>query len=522
MKTRRIIWADDEIELLKPHIIFLQEHGYDVTAVTNGNDAVELVRKHRFDVVLLDEMMAGMDGLTALLEIKAHDPLLPCVLITKSEEESLMEEAIGRKIDDYLTKPVNPSQILLACKKLIDAKSIAEQKLAQKYISQLQDYSSRLAQDPDWTDFTDIYVSITEIELELDKHPDLGLNQTLEDQKAELNVAFAQYVESSYPGWVKGENPPLLSPNIVREYVIPRLLEKSEKVLFLVIDCLRLDQWMVLESQLREYFHIKRDTYYSILPTATPYSRNSIFAGMYPADIEKSYPELWARGTADETSTNRYERQFLDRQLEINGVRLKPEHKYIKVMDSEESESVARRIKSLQNLPFVSMVWNFIDILGHTRSSSDILKEIVPDEAAYRSVVGVWFKHSPLLRILKAWAENGGTVVLTTDHGAIRGRRSAKVHSDRDASHGLRYKSGRNLRADEKQAIFIADPASYRLPQGNMNSNYILAREDYYFVYPTNYNKYAQLYHDGFQHGGVTMEEMILPVVILESRKSGR
>ncbi|MBL7032809.1 MAG: response regulator [Candidatus Delongbacteria bacterium] len=522
MRTRRIIWADDEIELLKPHIIFLQEHGYDVTAVTNGNDAVELVRKHRFDVVLLDEMMAGMDGLTALLEIKAHDPLLPCVLITKSEEESLMEEAIGRKIDDYLTKPVNPSQILLACKKLIDTKTIAEQKLAQKYIGKLQDYSAMLAKNPGWRDFIKIYVSITEIELELDKHPDLGLNQTLDEQKAEMNVAFAQYVENNYPLWARGESPPPLSPNLVREWVIPQLRDTSEKLLFLVIDCLRLDHWLVLEKQLQEYFHIKRDYYYSILPTATPYSRNAIFAGMYPADIEQSYPDLWARGTNDESSSNRYERQFLDRQLEINGVRLKPEHKYIKVMDSEESENVARRIKTFMNLPFVSMVWNFIDILGHSRSSSDVLKEIVPDEAAYRSVIGVWFKHSTLLRILKTWAENGGTVIVTTDHGSIRGRRSARVHSDKDASTGLRFKSGRNLRVDEKQAIYLRDPALYRLPKGGVNSSYILAKEDYYFVYPTNYNKYAQLYHDGFQHGGVTMEEMILPVAIMESRKSGR
>ncbi len=522
MKPRRIIWADDEIELLKPHIIFLQEHGYEVMAVTNGNDAVELVRNHRFDVVLLDEMMAGMDGLTALLEIKAHDPLLPCVLITKSEEESLMEEAIGRKIDDYLTKPVNPSQILLACKKLIDAKTIAEQKLAQEYIRKLQDFSDILAQEPTWRDFIDIYVSITEIELELDRHPDLGLNQTLADQKAEFNVTFANYIERNYPRWTRGEDAPPLSPNLVRDYVVPQLRDTSGSVLFLVIDCLRLDQWLVLEKQLREYFHIKRDLYYSILPTATPFSRNAIFAGMYPADIEQSYPDLWSRGVADETSSNRYERQFLDRQLEINGVRLKPEHKYVKVMDSEESENVARRIKSFMSVPFVSMVWNFIDILGHSRSSSDVLKEIVPDEAAYRSVVGVWFRHSSLLRILKTWAENKGTVIITTDHGSIRSRRGAKVHSDRDATSGLRYKSGRNLRVDDKQAIYIADPGQYRLPRQGINSTYILAREDYYFVYPTNYNKYVQLYHDSFQHGGVTMEEMILPVAVMESRKSGR
>jgi DNA-binding response OmpR family regulator len=501
MTRRRILWADDEIDILKPHIIFLQEHGYDVTGVTNGNDALDLVKKERFDVVLLDEMMAGMDGLTTLEAIKAHDSSIPCVMITKNEEESLMEEAIGSKIDDYLTKPVNPSQILLACKKIIDAKAISGQKLAQDYITKLREYSNTLSNNPTWQDFIDIYVSLTEIEIELQKFPDLGLGETIADQKLEFNAYFGQFVEDNYPRWVRGEDAPVMSPQVVRKYVIPEL-RKGKRVLFLVIDCLRLDQWMVIEEHLRDYFNIRREHYYSILPSATPYSRNAIFAGMYPSEIEATFPRLWERGVADESSANRYEHQFLDRQLQVNGIQLKPEHKYIKVMDSEESLNVARKVGSFLNHPFVSMVWNFVDILAHSRSSSDVLKEMVPDEAAYRSVIGAWFLHSSLLRILKTFGNHNTTIVVTTDHGSIRGKRGTRVVSDREAATSLRYKFGRNLKADPRHAIYVRDPHSYKLPQITLNNTYIMAREDYYFVYPTNYNKYLNLYRDSFQHGG--------------------
>lgn len=518
MKARQILWADDEIEILKPHILFLQEHGYEVTGVTNGNDALDLVREKSFDVVLLDEMMPGKDGLTTLLEIKSYNPTIPCVMITKSEEESLMEDAIGSKIDDYLTKPVNPSQILLACKKIIDARKISGQKLAQNYIQKLNQFSETLSQRPTWQDFMDIYVSLTKTEIELDRHPELGLGQMLATQKQEFNSLFGQFIEDNYHRWMQGDDAPVLSPHVFKQFVLPEI-RKDKKVLFLVIDCLRLDQWLVIEEHLREFFNIRREHYYSILPTATPYSRNSIFAGMFPADIQTTFPDLWERGIADESSSNRYERQFLDRQLQVNGVQLKPEHKYIKVMDSEESNNVARKISSYLNNPFTSMVWNFVDILAHSRSSSEVLKEMVPDEAAYRSVVSTWFLHSSLFRILKAFAEHGVTVVVTTDHGSIRIKRGTKVISDKEASTSIRYKHGRNLKAEERHAIFLRNPDQYRLPGLTLNNTYIFAKEDYYFVYPTNYNKYLNFYKDSFQHGGATMEEMILPVAIMESKR---
>lgn len=518
MAERHILWADDEIELLRPHILILEKQGYKVTPVTNGEDALEKVHQHRYDIVLLDENMPGKTGLDTLVEIKAHDPSLPCVMITKSEEESLMEQAIGGKIDDYLIKPVNPSQIIAVCKKIIDRTSITQARLSQDYMRGLAGIGRQLAMGATWQEFAEIHQQLCAWELELDGNPQLGFGTTLADQRKECNREFARLVERQYTDWIKGDSGPVMSPGVVREYVLP-LLRAKKKVLFCVIDCMRLDHWMVLERSLREFFHVTRNIQYAILPTATPFARNAIFAGLYPEDIARVHPELWTRNMEDEGSTNRNERQFLDYQLKLNGIEFKPEHKYIKVIDLEEAQNTLRKVDNLFNHDFISMVWNFVDILAHSRSQNEILREMVPDEAAYRSVVSSWFRHSPLLKIMQAFRERGYHIVVTSDHGSIRVQRGARIHCDRDTSQGLRYKIGRNLRVeDEREAFMVSSPEMVRLPASGQSQSMAFAPEDLMFLYSNNYNKYLTHYRDSFQHGGISMEEMILPVAVLEPR----
>ncbi len=512
----RILWVDDEIDLLRPHIRLLVEKGYSVDTATNGEDAVSLVRTASFDLVFLDEMMAGMGGLRTLAEIKDLRPNLPVVMITKNEEESLMEEAIGSKINDYLTKPVNPSQVLMACKKFLEGRKIAGAAVSRDYIQGFNQISSALMQGPDFNEWISIYSRLSDWAMELDAHPELGLKQTLTDQMRECNLAFGKYIEKNYRDWIaqKG-NRPILSPEVVDRFVIPEI-QAGRSVILFVIDCLRLDQWRVMESYLHDYFTIATQYYYSILPTATPYSRNAIFSGSFPSDVEVRFPELWEKSEDDETSRNRYEKQFLEKLLERRKIVLKPEPKYVKILDPEFGRSIEANINSYTETRLTSIVVNFVDMLAHGRSDSSLLKEIAPDESAYRTLTQSWFQHSSLFGMLKTLARNRNvTVMLTTDHGSIRCLRGTRVLGDREASTNLRYKFGRNLKAEEKAAIFIKDPAEYRLPRRGVTVNYIIAKEDYYFVYPTDYHRYLNQYRDSFQHGGVSMEEVILPMVML-------
>ena len=515
----RILWVDDEIEMLRPHIRILTDRGYTVETATNGEDAVSLVRETGFDLVFLDEMMTGMGGLQTLAEIKELRPNLPVIMVTKNEAESLMEEAIGVKISDYLTKPVNPSQILMACKKFLEGKKITGAAVSKDYIQEFNKISLQLMDGPDYDAWIDIHSRLTGWAMELDEHPELGLKQTLQDQTRECNLAFAKFIERNYRDWVEQTSGrPALSLEIVDRFVIPEL-QTSKSVFFFVIDCLRLDQWMVMESLLQEYFQISKQYYYSILPTATPYSRNAIFSGSYPCDVELRFPELWEKSEDDENSRNRFERQFLDKLLERRKIVLKPEAKYVKILDAEFGRSIENTIASYTQSKLTSIVVNFVDMLAHGRSDSSLLKEIAPDESAYRSLTRSWFLHSSLFGMLKTLARNPNvTILVTTDHGSIRSLRGTKVLGDRDASTNLRYKYGRNLKSDEKAAIFVKNPLDFKLPKRGVAINYILAKEDYYFVYPTDYHKYLNQYRDSFQHGGVSMEEMILPVVKLEPR----
>ena len=522
MKQKRILWVDDEIELLRSHIIFLSEKGYEVDTVTNGEDAIASVKEKVYDLIFLDEMMAGKGGLETLGEIKEINSGIPVVMVTKSEEETLMDEAIGGKIDDYLTKPVNPSQILLVCKKILEGRKISGQYAAKDYLNDFNEISRQLLMNPDYDEWMDIYLKLTGWDVELDTHPGLGLRQTLNDQKKEANKEFSKFVEKNYPDWIALKNDeyrPRLSPEIAENFLFDFLRKENKTVFFFVIDCLRMDQWLIMEKHLNELFKIDKQYYYSILPTATPYARNSLFSGLFPSEIEKYYPQLWQSGNDDENSMNRYEKELLQLLLDRKRIKLRNELKYIKIIDPEVGKNFENNILSYKNTHFTAVVVNFLDMIAHGRSDSDILKEIAPDEAAYRSLTNSWFIHSSLFGTFKSIAKMDNVkIVLTTDHGSIRSLRGAKVLGDREASTNLRFKYGRNLKVDEKHAVFIKNSEDYKLPRRGVTINYIIAKEDYYFVYPTDYHKYLTYYKDTFQHGGISMEEMILPVITMEPK----
>ena len=522
MKEKKILWVDDEIELLRSHIIFLSEKGFEVDTVTNGEDAVSSVREKEYDLIFLDEMMAGMGGLATLSQIKDINPNIPVVMITKSEEESLMDEAIGGRIVDYLTKPVNPSQVLLVCKKILEGKKISGQYAAKDYLQDFNQISHAFLNDMDYEEWKDIYLKLVNWDVELDAHPEVDLRQTLNDQKKEGNKEFSKFVERNYKNWLSSLGDaytPTLSPEIVPKYIIPHLQDSNSSVFFFVIDCLRYDQWLIMENHLRELFRIEKEFYYAILPTATPYARNSLFSGLFPSEIEKHYPDLWSSGDDDERSMNKYEKELLQKLLDRKRIKLRNDLKYIKIIDPEVGRNFEQNILSYQHTHLTAVVVNFLDMIAHGRSDSDLLKEIAPDEPAYRSLTNTWFTHSSLLGSLKALAKvKNAKIVITTDHGSIRSLRGAKVLGDREASVNLRFKFGRNLKVDDKHAVYIKNAEDYKLPKRGVTINYIIAKEDFYFVYPTDYHKYLTYYKDTFQHGGISMEEMILPVITMEPK----
>lgn len=515
-KKGKILWVDDEIELLKAHILFLKSRGFDVEPVSNGNDAVKLVREANFDLVLLDEMMAGKDGLTTLSEIKDIKPGLPVIMITKNEEESLMEKAIGRKITDYLTKPVNPSQVLIACKKVLEQNRISSEHVSRNYMEEFHAISRRLYEKLSSDEWIDIYKKLARWDIEFDDHPDLGLKETLEDQVRDCNIEYGKFIEKNYADWVNDDPHfrPTLSPDIVRNYVFPRL-RNGEKVLFIVIDCMRLDQWLTFEPLLYDFYNVTTDYYFSILPSATPYARNSIFSGKFPAEIHQEYPDIWIRDEEDESSMNHHEAEMIKKLVGDELPELTRSIKYIKVLDSEAGWNMDRKLSTYLENPFISLVVNFVDVLAHRRSDSDLLKEIVPNEASYRSIVRTWFQHSWIYSVLKKFAEYNFTIVLTSDHGSIRVQNDVKVIGDKETSTNIRFKYGKNLNVHQKYALVIKNPADYRLPTLGINTNYLIAKENFYFVYPTNYHKFQSHYRDTFQHGGISMEETILPIVTL-------
>ena len=516
---RKILWADDEIDMLRPHIKFLEQKGFAVTAVPNGEDALAQLTGDRYDVVLLDEMMPGLGGLATLGEIKSRDLTVPVILVTKSEEESLMDEAIGRHITDYLIKPVNPSQVFLACKRVFDAQKLQDSQRARDYVAEMQRWQMIDFKRLDWEGWMDLAVDVARWNVRFDSVSEEGLKQAHADFRRSLNIDFGRFVEEGYPHWVQdAPGRPLLSTDVVRQAIVPHL-RQNQRVVFIVIDCMRLDQWFTLEPLLEELFEIRRDYYCSILPTATPYSRNAIFSGLLPAQLRQKHPDLWQENTDDERTKNRYERQLLDFQPERLQATPAKGTKYLKIYDADEAHQTRRQINSFAGLSLVSMVFNFLDILAHGRSESEILQELAPDEAAFRSVMKAWFVHSPLYDIFRSLATQKCVIVLTTDHGSVLGRRAALVYGNRDTSTNLRYKFGVNLNCDAKQAVIVRHPRDFMLPDDGVNKNYVLAREDYYFVYPTRFHEYERQYRGSFQHGGISVEEMILPLLTLTPRR---
>ena len=518
-KKRKILWVDDEIALLKSHILYLSSRNYEIASATNGPDALELIQNQQFDLVLLDEQMPVMEGLEVLKQIKQIRSDLPVVMVTKDEAEELMDQAIGSQIDGFLTKPVNPSQVLSVLKRTLDSKTISASQFSQNWAREFANLSQIIDSDLDADGWFDLQSKLCIWEQRIDELGDSDLGEMIYDARLEADRHFAKWIEREYPDWIKADsdNRPPVSSDLVDKWLLP-LLKEKKPVLFLVVDCLRMDQWMAIESLLSAQFNVKRDSYFSILPTATPYSRNALFSGLMPSELERVHPDLWTDNDEDEASSNRYEHQFLNNLLKRRAIELKPESKYVKVLEVEELSEFERKIQDYVNMPLTAMVYNFVDILIHTRQRVEVLKEMLPDESAFRSVTKAWFQHSALFRIIQAYLESGGYVLLTSDHGSLRGRRGAKGIGDKQTSTSLRYKHGRNLRTDPKQSIKIKNPEEWGLPRRGVNTEYILAREDYFFVYPTNYHKYLEIYRNSFQHGGVSLDEMVLPVVTLKGK----
>lgn len=522
-----ILWVDDEIDLLKPHILLLEGRGYAVRTAMSGEDALAMAQAEAPDLVFLDENMPGMGGLETLEALKAQHPDLPVVMVTKSEEEDLMEQAIGKKISDYLTKPVNPAQVLMAVKKFLEGKQIVDEAVSRDYTQEFARTAVEMMNARNAADWTQLYAKLVQWEMELDEHGGLGLKQTLLDQKREMNAEFGKFVERHYKDWVntiyvesnRAERPPM-SPDLIEQWVLPLLdVGHAPHVVFFVIDCLRLDQWIIMENELRNLFKITREYHFGILPSATPYARNAIFSGLFPLEFGKLFPNMWSAKDDDESSLNRDEAAMLSKLLERKRIKLRQEPKYIKIIDRDYGAGIADNITQHAKNHLTAIVVNFVDMLAHTRSDSPIMKEIAPDESAYRSLTRSWFLHSSLYEMFKALATVPNLkIVVSTDHGSIRSLRGAKVLGDRETSTSLRYKYGRNVKAEEKQAMLIKRPEEYKLPERGAAANYIIAKEDYYFVYPTDYHKYLNYYRDTFQHGGISMEEMILPVVTLEGK----
>ncbi|MEP7145838.1 MAG: bifunctional response regulator/alkaline phosphatase family protein, partial [bacterium] len=463
-----ILWVDDEIESLKSNIMFLKQKGYNVSEATNGEDGVNLIKANEFDLVFLDEMMTGMGGLQTLIEIKDLKPSLPVVMVTKNETESLMEDAIGNKISDYLIKPVNPTQLLLVCKKMLESKRLKGSQVSKDYIQEFNNISMSMMENPGWEEWIDIHLKMTQWEIELDEHPNLGLKQTILDQKRDSNTEFSKYVEKNYLNWVNSKtNKPLLSNEVVDKFVIPEL-DSNKSVFLFVIDCMRMDQWMVMEKYLYDYFKISKSYHYSILPTATPYSRNAIFSGLFPSEIEEHYPELWKKNDDDENSKNNYEREFLIKLLERRRIKLRNEVKYTKIMDSNFGRGIENKIMSYCQNHLNAIVINFVDMIAHSRSDNAILKEIAPDESAYRSLTASWFEHSSFFGMLRQLSTRQDVkIIITTDHGSIRCLHGVKAMGDKETSTNLRYKCGRNVKADSRHAIFVRNPKEFRLPKRN-------------------------------------------------------
>jgi DNA-binding response OmpR family regulator len=515
MKKDRILWADDEIDLLKVYVLFLEEKGYEVVTATNGKDAIDLCRNESFDIIFLDENMPGLSGLETLARIKEIDPNVPMVMITKSEEENIMNLAIGSKIADYLTKPVNPSQILLTLKKNIHRKEIQTEHTTSIYRTEFGRIGMQINDSLTYDDWVEVYKKLVYWELEL-AETDNGMDEMLRMQKTEANSTFNKFIRRNYESWFRSsENRPMLSHEIFKNKVFP-LLDNGEKLFLIIIDNFRFDQWKIIREMLNEYYTFPEEGMYcSILPTATQYARNAIFSGLLPLQIQQMFPDLWV-DEDEEEGKNLNEKDLI--QTQLNRFRKNYSFSYHKVNESSYCEKLIERIPQLDNNQLNVCVLNFIDMLSHARTESKMMRELANDEDAYRSLTVSWFKHSGTLELLKAIARRGYKVILTTDHGTIQVKNPIKVIGDKHTTVNLRYKVGKNLSYNKKEVFEITDPKKVGLPSPNVSSAYIFAGSDDFFAYPNNYNHYVSYYKNTFQHGGISLEEMLIPLVVMEPK----
>lgn len=517
MEKINVLWADDEIDLLKPHILFLKDKGYDVFTAASGDEALELIEKNTFSVVLLDENMPGLSGLETLNRLKAVHAEIPVIMITKSEEEHLMEDAIGSKISDYLIKPVNPNQILLSLKKTLDNKRLISEKTTSNYQQEFRQIGMTMGDKLSWAEWVEVYKKLVYWELELDKSKDESMMEILKMQKSEANKLYGKFIENNYIGWLNGKIPdaPLFSHTIFKAKVAP-LLDKNETTFVVLIDNLRYDQWKIIQPIVAEYFKVEQeDLYSSILPTATQYARNAFFAGLMPGEIEKRFPKLWLNDE-DEGGKNMHEEELLTEQLKRLGKDVKMS--YNKITNHAAGKRLAENMSNLMQNKLNVIVYNFVDMLSHARTEMEVIRELADDEKAYRSITLSWFEHSPLHYILKQIAAKKCKLIITTDHGTIRVTEPSKVVGDKNVNTNLRYKQGKSLDYVKKDVFEIRNPADAFLPKQNLSSAYVFVKEDKFFAYPNNFNYYVGYYRNTFQHGGLSLEEMIIPFITLSSK----
>lgn len=516
--SQKILWADDEIDLLKPHIMFLEEKGFDVRTTNSGSEVAEMLEAENFDILFLDEHMPGMSGLETLQEVKNLRPNLPVVMITKSEEEAIMENAIGSNISDYLIKPVNPNQILLSVKKNLEKKKLRSEKATMGYQQQFMQLGSEIGGNLDFNQWKDIYKKLVYWELELGSLEDTGISEVFRNQKEEANQVFSRYIEKNYLDWVNGEaeEKPVQSHTLMKDWLFPMLKNAGKPVFFIVIDNLRYDQWKVLQSVVEEYFSVESESmYYSILPSVTQYARNSMFAGLMPSDIQERFPKYWVAEN-EEGTKNQHEKELLGENLKRHGFNIK--YSYNKVLSYNVGRRVAEKISDLVTNDLNVIVYNFIDMLSHARTEMEIIKELAEDESAYRSLTLSWFEHSPLRDILANLADEDVKVVLTTDHGSVKVHNPVKIVGDRATNTNLRYKIGRSLNYNKKEVFQIKNPSDAHLPKHSLSSSFAFCRKNDFFAYPNNFNYYANYYRNTFQHGGISMEELMIPYIVLNNK----
>jgi DNA-binding response OmpR family regulator len=511
----KILWADDEIDLLKPHILFLESKGYKVDAVNNGTTAVERCEEQDYDIVFLDENMPGISGLEALVRIKKNKAYLPVVMITKSEEEHIMEEAIGSNIADYLIKPVNPNQILLCIKKNLDSSKLVSNKTNSGYMQEFRELGMQLNSRMNKEEWSEVFKKLVYWELELDSIEDTGMREILEMQKKEANLQFAKFIESEYLDWINGtEESPQMVHTLFKDRINP-LLDQND-VFVVVIDNLRYDQWKVLSTLLTKLFTIKKEeVVYSILPTATHYARNAFFAGMMPMDIAKKFPHLW-KNEEDEGGKNMFEKELLETQLKRLGRDIR--WSYNKITNLDAGKKLNDNFSQLLGNKLNVIVYNFVDMLSHARTEMEVIRELADNEAAYRSITKSWFDHSALYDIIRKIAESQKKLVITTDHGTIKVTNPVKIIGERSTNSNLRYKVGHNLSYNAKEVFRVANPEDAKLPKSRLSSEFVFTAGNDFFVYPNNYNHFVNYYSNTFQHGGVSLEEMLIPYIELDAK----